>query len=302
MSILDVENIIKSYTEKKVLKEVSFSIKEGEIVALIGPNGSGKTTIMKIISGLLNQDAGTVKICGLSLQCNRIEYLSKFSSIIETPSLYEMLSGYDNINFIRKINNISITKMDEILKFINIGKSINDKVKNYSLGMKQRLALGMSLITEPKLLILDEPTNGLDPEGVIEFRGLLKKFASENGMSILISSHILSELDKISTRILFIKDGELVDMEGFNESQESQTIILTVKNQEEIFILIQEIEFVDKVNISENNKINIQVNKNNTSKLISRLIEKNIQYTNIEIENINIEKIYKDIYLGGKDE
>lgn len=257
---------------------------------------------MKIISGLLNQDAGTVKICGLSLQCNRIEYLSKFSSIIETPSLYEMLSGYDNINFIRKINNISITKMDEILKFINIGKSINDKVKNYSLGMKQRLALGMSLITEPKLLILDEPTNGLDPEGVIEFRGLLKKFASENGMSILISSHILSELDKISTRILFIKDGELVDMEGFNESQESQTIILTVKNQEEIFILIQEIEFVDKVNISENNKINIQVNKNNTSKLISRLIEKNIQYTNIEIENINIEKIYKDIYLGGKDE
>lgn len=301
MSILEVENITKSYKNKKVLKDISFSINEGEIVALIGPNGAGKTTIMKIISDLLKQDAGAVKICGLLAKDNRVEYLSKFSSIIETPSLYEMLSGYDNINFIRKINNISMEKMDSILKFINIGKSINDKVKNYSLGMKQRLALGIALITEPKLLILDEPTNGLDPEGVIEFRRLLKKFASESGMSILISSHILSELDKICTRIIFIKDGELVDMEDINKNQESQAVILTVKNSQEIFRMIQEIDFVDKANIIDN-KVIIELNKNKTSKLISILIEKDIQYSNIEIENNNIEKVYRDVYLGGKNE
>jgi len=301
MSILEIENITKSYKNKKVLKNISFSINEGEIVALIGPNGAGKTTLMKVISDLLKQDDGKVRICGLSADDNRVEYLSKFSSIIETPSLYEMLSGYDNINFIRKINNISIEKMKDILNFVNIGESINDKVKNYSLGMKQRLALGIAVLTEPKLLILDEPTNGLDPEGVIEFRGLLKKFATEHKMSILISSHILSELDKICTRILFIKDGELVDVEDINKNKEYQTIVLTVEKPQEILKSIQEIDLVDEINIIDN-KIVIKLNKNKTSKLMFSLAEKDIKYSNIEIENNNIEKIYRDVYLGGKNE
>lgn len=301
MNVLEVKNISKSYKNKKILKNISFSIDKGEIIGLIGPNGAGKTTLMKIISGLLKQDDGTVKICGLSTQYNRTEYLSKFSSIIETPSLYEMLSGYDNINFIRKINNITIEKMDEILKFINIGHAINDKVKNYSLGMKQRLALGIALITQPKLLILDEPTNGLDPDGVIEFRELLKKFATESGVSILIASHILSELDKMCTKILFIKDGELVDGENINKNKELQNVILTVENPQEIFERIQEIDFIYKIEIVDNNVI-IQINRSNTSKLLSELGEKDIKYSNIEIENNNIEKIYRDIYLGGNSE
>lgn len=301
MSILEVENITKSYKNKKVLKEVSFSINDGEIVALIGPNGAGKTTIMKIISDLLEEDSGTVKICGLLANDNRVEYLSKFSSIIETPSLYEMLSGYDNINFIRKINNVSMDKMNNVLEFINIGETIQDKVKSYSLGMKQRLALGIALINEPKLLILDEPTNGLDPEGVIEFRKLLKKFATENGMSILISSHILSELDKICTRILFIKEGELVNMEDINRKQEYQTIKLTIENPQEIHKSIEKIEFINRCYVIDN-KVIIQLDKGNTSKLMTLLVEKNIQYRNIEIENNSIEKIYSDVYLGGKNE
>lgn len=301
MIILNIENINKSYKNKEILKDVSFSINEGEIVALIGPNGAGKTTLMKIISNLLEADSGTVKICGLLAKDNRVGYLSKFSSIIETPSLYEMLSGYENINFIRKINNISMEKMNSILKFINIDKSINEKVKNYSLGMKQRLAIGIALINEPKLLILDEPTNGLDPEGVMEFRELLKKISSESGVSILISSHILSELDKICTRILFIKDGELVESDDINKNNEIQIVILVVEKPQEVIKLIQEIDLVDKVNITDN-KLIIYVEKNKTSKLMTRLMDKNIEYSNIEIHNNNIEKIYRDVYLGGKNE
>lgn len=301
MTILNIENINKSYKNKEILKDVSFSINEGEIVALIGPNGAGKTTLMKIISNLLEPDSGTVKICGLLAKDNRVGYLSKFSSIIETPSLYEMLSGYENINFIRKINNISMEKMNSILKFINIDKSINEKVKNYSLGMKQRLAIGIALINEPKLLILDEPTNGLDPEGVMEFRELLKKISSESGVSILISSHILSELDKICTRILFIKDGELVESDDINKNNEIQIVILVVEKPQEVIKLIQEIDLVDKVNITDN-KLIIYVEKNKTSKLMTRLMDKNIEYSNIEIHNNNIEKIYRDVYLGGKNE
>jgi len=300
MNILEIENITKSYNDKKVLKDISFSIKEGEVVALIGPNGSGKTTMMKIIVDLLKQDYGTVKICGLLPQYNRVEYLSKFSSIIETPSLYEMLSGYDNINFIRKINNISMDRMEKVIKFINIGEFIKNKVQSYSLGMKQRLALGIALITEPKLLILDEPTNGLDPAGVIEFRELLKQFARESGMSILISSHILAELDKICTRMLFIKEGKLIESGVVNKDHKIQTIILTVENPQEILKLIQKIDVADKVDTVDFDKITIKVNKNNTSKLISELIERKIQYSNIEVVNNNIEQIYEEIYQGGK--
>ena len=155
--------------------------------------------------------------------------------------------------------------------------------------------------SQPKLLILDEPTNGLDPDGVIGFRELLKKFATESGVSILIASHILSELDKMCTKILFIKDGELVDGENINKNKELQNVILTVENPQEIFERIQEIDFIYKIEIVNNNVI-IQINRSNTSKLLSELGEKDIKYSNIEIENNNIEKIYRDIYLGGNSE
>ena len=299
MKILEVSDLNKSYKEKQVLKNISFSINEGEIVALIGPNGAGKTTIMKIISNLLKQDSGIVKIEGISAKDNLIEYLSKFSSVIETPSLYEMLSGYDNINFIRKINNISEEKMNNILSFINIGNSINDKVKNYSLGMKQRLALGIQLMTEPKLLILDEPINGLDPQGVIEFREMIKKLASENKMSILISSHILSELEKVCSKILFIKDGELIN-DNYDKIQSYQTIILTVDNAKKVFHQVEKIEIVNEVKII-NNRIIIKIKAEDTSSLMNSLVNNKINYNNIEIvNNNNIEKAYNEFYLGGK--
>ena len=254
---------------------------------------------MKIISNLLKQDSGIVKIEGISAKDNLIEYLSKFSSVIETPSLYEMLSGYDNINFIRKINNISEEKMNNILSFINIGNSINDKVKNYSLGMKQRLALGIQLMTEPKLLILDEPINGLDPQGVIEFREMIKKLASENKMSILISSHILSELEKVCSKILFIKDGELIN-DNYDKIQSYQTIILTVDNAKKVFHQVEKIEIVNEVKII-NNRIIIKIKAEDTSSLMNSLVNNKINYNNIEIvNNNNIEKAYNEIYLGGK--
>lgn len=300
MKILEVINLNKSYKKKQVLKNINFSIKQGEIVALIGPNGAGKTTIMKLISNLASKDSGIIKIDGISAENNIIKYLSKFSAIIETPSLYEMMSGYDNINFIRKINNISEEKMNDILSFINIGDSINDKVKNYSLGMKQRLALGVQLMTEPKLLILDEPTNGLDPQGVIEFREIIKKLTNENKMSILISSHILSELEKVCSKILFIKDGELIN-ENYEQIQENQTIILTVDNSKEISKQIEKIKIVDEVKFSDN-RIIIKIKSKDTSNLINSLIKNNINYNSIEIVNNSIEKIYNKIYHGGKYE
>ncbi|MGL5068003.1 MAG: ABC transporter ATP-binding protein [Sarcina sp.] len=294
MNILKVNKINKTYKRKRVLENIEFSIKEGEIVGLIGPNGAGKTTIMKIITGLLKADSGSITIDGLALEKNRVEYLSKFSSIIETPSLYEILSGYDNINFIRKINNIPKEKMDSILKFININENIYMKVKNYSLGMKQRLALGIALLTESQLLILDEPTNGLDPKGIIEFRNLLESLVIERKISVLISSHMLAELDKICTKILFIKEGKLID-NIVDDTKKLQTVILTTTDSQKILDLVQTSSIINESYIL-NNTVNIQVESKNTADLMTILVKHRIEYSNIEIINNSIETIYKNIY------
>lgn len=212
MEILSVCNLNKSYS-KKVLDNLNFTINKGEIVGLVGPNGAGKTTLMRILCLLSKADSGEVKLCGISNNSkkDREKYLSNLSAIIETPALYENLSGYDNIDLIRRINNLSKERMNEMIEFINIGDMIKHKVKQYSLGMKQRLALGISLLNSPNLLILDEPTNGLDYDGIIEFRKLISEIVSKNQVSVIISSHILSEIEKLCQRILFLKECKLID-------------------------------------------------------------------------------------------
>lgn len=230
MNVLSVNNISKKYKNKEILNRVSFKIDEGEVVGLIGPNGAGKSSIMKIISNIVIPDDGEVRICDISVKEDRNKYLSYFSSVIENPSLYENLSGYDNLNFIRKINKKSKKEFQEVLEFIGIKENINNKVKTYSLGIKQRLNLGIALIAEPKLLILDEPTNGFDVSATNELKKLIKFLAQSKKISILISSHILSDLDKVCTRKIFINNGKLVLNNVIEKNKDLQKIILSVED------------------------------------------------------------------------
>lgn len=298
MNILNIKNLNKSFKNVKVLKDLTFSIKKGEIVAVVGPNGIGKTTLMKSIAGLINVDSGLIEINNISIKDNRESYLSKFSCIIETPSLYEILSGYDNINLIRTINNISKDKLNEILSFINIGDKINSKVKTYSLGMKQRLALGIALLTEPELLVLDEPTNGLDPSGSSELRNLLLKLASTKGVSVLISSHILSDLEKICNKIIFIKDGSIISVNYPLPTSEYTNIILTIEKCESIIPYIIKYNLAKEVSQINENTINIKIKTSKLSALLNNLANDNIYYTNIDIIKDTIENYYNNIYRG----
>jgi ABC-2 type transport system ATP-binding protein len=216
--LLEVKNVSKSFGVRKVLDDISFDIYEGDIVGLIGPNGAGKTTLIKTILSLYKKDSGSIKICGYDTVKDLEKSLSNVGCIIESPDMYQNLSGRNNLK-ITEILSENDTKeyTDYIIKLVKLEDRINEKVKKYSLGMKQRLGLANALLKRPKLLILDEPTNGLDPLGIKEIRDILKNLSIKENIAILISSHILSEIENICDRVLIINEGKLVSNFGIEE-------------------------------------------------------------------------------------
>lgn len=247
IKVLEVNELSKSFGKRKVLDNINLDIYEGEIIGLIGPNGAGKTTFIKSILGFYSFNTGSVKICGYDTKNNLENALSKIGCIIESPDMYNHLTGRQNLRIAELLNNIKDSSyVDEMIKFVKLEDRINDKVKKYSLGMKQRLGLANALIKKPKLLILDEPTNGLDPKGIRNLRELLKKISAESHMSILISSHILSEVENICDRIAIIDDGKLVSVFGIEEVKYKH------KSLEEVYFNKTEV-FVDKEVNNENN-------------------------------------------------
>jgi len=209
MEILEMSNISKKLSKRTILDNISFSVSRGDIYGLIGPNGAGKTTTLKIITGLMKPDQGRIVINGFDLSKNHDEAISNIGAIIENPSLYEYLSGIDNLKIVAKIRAINYKELDKIINIIGLKDRINDKVKKYSLGMKQRLAIGCAIVSSPKILILDEPTNGLDPTGIIELREFLKMLSTKD-TTILISSHQLSEIEQICNKVAFINNGKIL--------------------------------------------------------------------------------------------
>ncbi len=298
MSILEMKNISKKFGNRQVLKNISFSIEEGEVVGFVGSNGAGKTTTLKVLANLIFPDEGTVVINGHNLFSEREEALSCIGGIIENPGLYSFLSGRDNLNFIKNLRNVSDEKMDSIIEYIGLSSRINDTVKNYSLGMKQRLALGMSLLTDPKLLILDEPTNGLDPTGTIELRNLLKKLSKENKISVLISSHILSEIDKISDKVVFIKEGEIISIKDNKRVTNGQPYKMNVNEAEKVKELLKNCENVYEFYFDNENVLYVNIANDSLNSLLKSFVLNNIDFSNIEVVS-GVEEEYDKIYSKG---
>ncbi|WP_083279571.1 ABC transporter ATP-binding protein [Streptococcus sp. HMSC074B11] len=210
-NVLQIKNLQKRFKDTQVVNLSSLSVQQGEIYGFLGPNGAGKTTTMKMILSLISRTAGEIEVFGQSIGTDK-QYLNQIGSMIEEPSYYPNLTGYENLLVFQKILGFDKKNIQETLKIVGLDQPKNKKklVKDYSLGMKQRLALAFALVKKPRLLILDEPTNGLDPAGIHEIRELIIKLAKEQGITVFISTHILSEVEHIADRVGIINHGQLV--------------------------------------------------------------------------------------------
>ncbi|MGE8034972.1 ATP-binding cassette domain-containing protein [Lysinibacillus sp. NPDC093692] len=208
--IVQTENLSKSFGKEQAVSNINLKIRKGEIYGFLGPNGAGKTTTIRMLLGLMKPSSGTVKMFQKDLTKERINILSKVGSLVENPSYYPHLTAYENLEALRKILGVPKSRIDEVLEIVRLKDAADKKVKGFSLGMKQRLGIAASLLHNPELLILDEPTNGLDPSGIIEIRNLIKRLPSEYGMTIIISSHLLSEIDQMATQVGIVTKGKMI--------------------------------------------------------------------------------------------
>ncbi len=300
MKVLEVNNLKKTLGKREIIKNISFSIEEGEIFGFLGPNGAGKTTTIRMLVGLIHPNEGSISICGHDLKNDTEKALREVGAVVENPELYKYLSGRENLMQIARIRNISKEDVNETIKLVGLEDRIDDKVRKYSLGMKQRLGLAASLLSKPKLLILDEPTNGLDPSGILDFREVVKKAAKEKGMAVFISSHILSEVQHLCDRVAFINHGTIKSVENVvNESMETDTDIICLNLNEEIDLNeLKNIEYVNSVRKSDDG-IEIILLSNKTSNLIKHLVSRNYNVEEVYKIRRGLEQRYMELVEGG---
>ena len=291
MEILKCSNLKKQIKNKIIVENISFSINKGDIVGFIGPNGAGKTTIIKLILGLMKLSEGKVFINGFDIEKDFIKAIEKVGSIVENPDLYMYLSGYDNLKIIaNNYKNISKDRIHEVIKIVGLENRIKDKVSTYSLGMRQRLGIAEAIINEPELLILDEPTNGLDVEGIIEIRNLIKKL-SQQGMAILISSHNLTEIDNLCNRIIEIKNGKIIaddTIENFTTISNISSYILELNYISNLAKIISDYKF----EIIKDNKIRVYISKDKLTELMQKLKENKYQIYSLQEEKLTSEEAF----------
>lgn len=288
--ILKCNGIYKKIHNKTIIKDVSFDIKEGEILGFIGPNGAGKTTTIKLILGLQKITKGNIQINGYDVEKNFEKAIQKVGSIVENPDLYMYMSGYANLKLVANLyNEVDKKRIDEVIKLVGLENRIKDKVSKYSLGMRQRLGIAQAILHKPNLLILDEPTNGLDPEGIKQVRELIVKLAKEEKMAVMISSHNLSEIENVCNKICIIKNGSIVEesnIEDLKKETSNNEYIMEVDKPNAIKEIIQK-----NVQIN-NNKVTIEAEREEIPEIVNKLVENKIKLYSITENTLSLEDAF----------
>ncbi|WHY90634.1 ABC transporter ATP-binding protein [Neobacillus cucumis] len=294
-SIVELKDVTKIIKGRKIIDQISFQVNKGEVFGFLGPNGAGKTTTIRMIVGLMGITSGDITIGGTSIKSNFEDAVRHIGAIVENPEMYKFLSGYKNlVHYARMSKGITKEKIDEVVKLVGLTDRIHDKVKTYSLGMRQRLGLAQCLLHDPEVLILDEPTNGLDPAGIREIRDYLRLLAREKNMAVIVSSHLLSEMEMMCDRIGIIQNGRLIDVQLVQEFVKGNEVTyeLEVIPSEQARTIIQ--NHYSDVRVSHSrNGVSLELAKEEIPNLIKLLVEGDVQVFGVK----EVAKTLEDRFL-----
>ena len=297
--VLEVLGLKKRIGLKTIVEDISFDMHEGEIIGLLGPNGSGKTTIMRMLVGLTKTTKGEVYCFEKPLGLGKVKMLKEVGAMIETPEFYNYMSGWSNLKQMARVcgKKVSRARMKELVEFVGLSKVIRKKVKTYSLGMRQRLGLAQALLNDPKILILDEPVNGLDPQGVQDFRNKLKEIAA-TGVSILISSHLLDEIEKVSDRVIVIEKGRIIADDKLDNLVADETIktLISTYDVEKAEILVRELGI--RYVLTEEGFIFENISREDKARVITYLVTNNVELDSIRELTTSLEDRFLQITGG----
>ncbi|HCA06469.1 ATP-binding cassette domain-containing protein [Chryseobacterium sp.] len=300
MESITTKDLSYSIGSKPILNNISLNVPEGSIYGYLGRNGAGKSTTIKLLLGLLEETGDKIFIQNKSLKQNRTEILASTGNLIESPCFYTKLTVFENLKYLDIIYGKGSKRIDEVLELVDLHKEKKKKASALSMGMKQRLGIAMAIFHDPKLLILDEPLNGLDPQGIFEMRKLFQHL-NEQGKTIFLSSHILSELEKTATHIGIIEGGKMVFQGTKNEllSQVEKDVVLRVNNTEKAVSVLQE-SF--PVSVNSPNKISVRANDDEKFNLLLKTaIDNGIEIYDIESQSTNLEQIFINLISKNHD-
>ncbi|USK30140.1 ABC transporter ATP-binding protein [Bacillus sp. CMF21] len=288
-------NLTKVIKKKTIVDSLDMKIEKGEIYGFLGPNGAGKTTTIKMLLGLMKPTGGTIELFGKNAADHQLESLRKMGSLVESPSYYGHLTARENLETIRKILQVQKSRIDEVLSIVRLTNNSNRPVKGFSLGMKQRLGIASAILGNPELLILDEPTNGLDPSGIHEMRDLIKRLPREYGMTVLISSHLLSEIDQMATKVGIISKGKMIFQDSISKLKskaKEQVIIRTGNSVKAASLLLSNGQTAEQ---SGKSVILRDMTDSRIAQVIALLVKSGIEVYRVEEKRKSLEEIFLDL-------
>jgi ABC-type multidrug transport system ATPase subunit len=285
-TIIDVQHLAKSFGSFEAVKDVSFSVQRGDVFGFLGPNGAGKSTTIRCMMSLITPDKGSIEMFGKSLQTHRNEILRNIGSIIEKPDFYKYLSAEKNLEIFARISGADVSKKEihEMLEFVGLSTRGKHKVGGFSHGMKQRLGIAQTLLHKPELIILDEPTTGLDPQGIIEVRNLILRLKNEQNKTILLSSHQLSEIELIANRMVIINQGKSIVEGNVQDLLQAEEIVVkvTVDDSEKAKRCIAQLEFAQNLEVINSTEIEVLMKKNEIAAFNKFLVQHDVAVFSLE--------------------
>jgi ABC-2 type transport system ATP-binding protein len=296
---VSLRGVTKKIGGKTLIHDLSFDVPKGEVFGFLGPNGAGKTTTIRMMVGLMSMTSGEITIGGHSIRSNFEQAIRHVGAIVENPEMYKYLSGYHNlVHYSRMIPGITHHRIDEVVKLVKLENRIHDKVRKYSLGMRQRLGVAQALLHKPSLLILDEPTNGLDPAGIRELRDYLRYLTKEEGITVIVSSHLLTEMELMCDRVAIIQQGKLIDVRPIQaftgQSNHNQIYRIEVDAPEQALNILQDFEGIDDLQIIDGH-VQLSAQRDHIPGLTARLVHANLKLYSIRVHQRSLEDQFLEI-------